>query len=227
MAGHLKRAAPCGFRQTFFISPNSFSYGSDGLGLPNLAAIEELLASCRDAGSEGLHFGCYPSEVRPDWVNSDILNLVKKYCRNTTIVLGAQSGSDSMLHKLNRKHTAGEALTATLLIRQSGFMPHVDFVFGFPGETMKDRQLSLNLMETMIREHGAKIHAHTYLPLPGTPLFRKDPTPLDPETKNRLLDWEKRRKLDGWWKEQERAAAEIVRLRDGGIIQSSAESCLS
>ena len=97
-------------------------------------------------------------------------------------------------------------------------MPHVDFVFGFPDETLEDRRLSLSLMEKMIGELDAKIHAHTYMPLPATPFFRKEPTRLDSETRQTLLAWENRKKLDGWWQEQERVAWEIVRWRDEGLI---------
>lgn len=215
---HLRRSIPYGYRQIKFISPNAFSYGALDRQGPNLAAIEELLASCRQAEVEGIHFGCYPSEVRPDWVTPEVLQLMKRYCRNKTIVLGAQSGSDSLLAKLAREHTADQALTAAYWIRQAGFMPHVDFVFGFPRETMEDRWLSLRLMERMIEGHGAKIHAHTYLPLPGTPLFQKDPSRLDQETKNVLESWEGKRKLDGWWKEQEAMAWEIVDWRDRGLV---------
>jgi hypothetical protein len=57
------------------------------------------------------------------------------------------------------------------------------------------------------------------MPLPGTPLFRENPSPLDLSTKNTLLDWEKKRRLDGWWKEQERIAWKIVEWRDKGIIR--------
>jgi radical SAM superfamily enzyme YgiQ (UPF0313 family) len=74
-------------------------------------------------------------------------------------------------------------------------MPHVDFVFGFPEEKIKDRKLSLTCMEKMIEEDGAKIHAHTYLPLPGTPLFCKEPSRLDSETKNALRHWQEKGKL--------------------------------
>lgn len=98
-------------------------------------------------------------------------------------------------------------------------MPHVDFVFGFPGETLEDRKLSLGLIEKMIRELGAKIHAHTYMPLPGTPLFPQDPSPLDAATKNFLTGWGKKKRLDGWWKEQEAVAWEIVKWRDTGLIR--------
>jgi radical SAM superfamily enzyme YgiQ (UPF0313 family) len=145
--------------------------------------------------------------------------LVKKYCRNRTIVLGAQSGSDSLLEKLKRGHTADQALNAARCIRQAGFTPHVDFVFGFPGETMEDRKVTLLMIDKMVRGLGAKVHAHTYMPLPGTPLFRESPSSLDQSTKNALLDWEKKKRLDGWWKEQENIAWKIVEWRDQGIIQ--------
>jgi B12-binding domain/radical SAM domain protein len=216
---YLKQAIPLGFLQCKFISPNAFSYGSLNPREPNLQKLEELLAACQGAGMEGIHFGCYPSEVRPDWVTPEVLELVKKYCRNKTIVLGAQSGSDSLLEKLRRGHTAGQSLNAARSIRQAGFMPHVDFVFGFPRETLEDRMLSLALIEKIIGELDAKIHAHTYMPLPGTPLFRENPSPLDMFTKNTLLGWEKKKRLDGWWKEQENMAWKIVEWRDRGIIQ--------
>lgn len=215
---HLEQAFPYGYNQSAFLSPNAFSYGATGLQEPNLAAIEELLTACQQAGVERIHFGCYPSEVRPDWVNPEVLRLVKKYCRNKTIVLGAQSGSDVLLAELKRAHSSGQALQASCWIHQAGFMPHVDFVFGFPEETIEDRRLSLALMKKVIEEHGAKIHAHTYLPLPGTPLFWKEPSRLDDGTKNDLKNWEKKRKLDGWWEEQEVMAWKIVEWRNQGLV---------
>jgi hypothetical protein len=76
-------------------------------------------------------------------------------------------------------------------------------------------------MEEMIEEWAAKIHAHTYLPLPGTPLFPKEPSSLDGETKSVLLGWEKKKRLDGWWKEQEVMAWKIVQWRDQGLISAA------
>jgi B12-binding domain/radical SAM domain protein len=219
VATFLKRVIPYGYRQSKFISSNAFSYGSKGPRNLDLEGMEKFLSACLEAGIQGIHYGCYPSEVRPDWVNPEVLELVKKYCQNRTIVLGAQSGSNSLLEKLRRGHTAEQALAAIRWIRQAGFMPHVDFVFGFPEETLEDRQVSLHLIKEIIEKWGAKIHAHTYLPLPGTPLFRKNPTPLDGKTKNALLEWEKKNKLDGWWKDQEVMAWKIVEWRDKGWIK--------
>ncbi len=98
-------------------------------------------------------------------------------------------------------------------------MPHVDFVFGFPGETLEDRRMSLRLIDEMVEELGAKIHAHTYMPLPMTPLFMETPSVLDAGTRDSLQKWEKRGKLDGWWKEQEKIAWRIVEWRDRGVIK--------
>ncbi len=219
VAATLRAAIPHGFLQSAFVSPNAFSYGAVNSPEPDLDKMEAFLTACQAAGLEGIHFGCYPSEVRPDWVTPEVLELVKKYCRNRTVVLGAQSGSDSLLEKLKRGHTAEKNLEAARWIHQAGFMPHVDFVFGFPGETLEDRRLSLRLIEKMIQELGARIHAHTYMPLPMTPLFRETPSVLDAATKAALRGWEKKGKLDGWWKEQERIAWKIVEWRDRGVIK--------
>ena len=218
--GFIKKANPMGYRQITFITPNAFAYGALNSFEPNLAAIEGLLIGCLDTGASGVHLGCYPSEVRPDWVTPEVLQLVKKYCRNQTIVLGAQSGSDSVLSALHRGHTAEQGLTAARWIHEAGFMPHVDFVFGFPQETIEDRRLSISMMHRMVDDYGARIHAHVFMPLPGTPLFQKNPSPLDEETKNALLEWEKKGKLDGWWKDQEGIGWKIVEWRDKGLIRS-------
>jgi len=220
LAEAIRKGVPRGFRQITFISPNAFSYGAEDSKEPNLQAIEELLKGCLETGASGVHLGCYPSEVRPDWVNPEVLGLVKKYCRNQTIVLGAQSGSDSVLSAVRRGHTASQALNAARLIQGAGFLPHVDFVFGFPGETMDDRRLSISMIHNLIDAYGARIHAHVFMPLPGTPLFHKNPSRLDPETKNSLLEWEKRGKLDGWWKDQEIIGWKIVHWREEGMIKA-------
>ncbi len=219
VAETLKQARAFGYRQSKFVSPNAFSYGSKAVGNPDLEKIERFLLACREAGTQGIHFGCYPSEVRPDWVNPDVLELLRKYSWNKTVVLGAQSGSDSLLSRIRRGHTVRQAAVAVEWIRKAGFRPHVDFVFGFPGETLEDRQSSIRMIGEIIERWEGRIHAHTFLPLPGTPLFREDPTPLDGETKNSLLGWEKRNKLDGWWKEQEIIAWKIIEWRDRGIVR--------
>ncbi len=221
VADFLRQSLPRGYLQASFRSSNALAYGARSPQNFNQEAIEGLFMACKESGVQGIHFGCYPSEVRPDWVNPEVLGVIKKHCRNKTIVLGAQSGSDLLLARLRRGHTTEQNFLASKWIRQAGFRPHVDFVFGFPEESLEDRRLSLRLMERMIIEHGAKIHAHTYLPLPGTPLFEKKPTSLDDDTKNVLRYWEGKKKLDGWWEEQEVMSRTILEWKDQGWILSS------
>jgi radical SAM superfamily enzyme YgiQ (UPF0313 family) len=44
----------------------------------------------------------------------------------------------------------------------------VDFVFGLPGETEEDREATRRLVREVARG-GARVHAHAFDPLPGTP----------------------------------------------------------
>lgn len=215
---HLRKAASFGYGRCSFISANALAYGAKDASAANLLALTELFKVCQEAGYRKINFGSFPTEVRPDWVSREALALIKKFCSNRTIVLGVQSGSDDLLQKLHRHHTAEQALQAVRLVAAAGFTSHVDFMFGLPEETKEDRLRSLQLAAQMIEKYGAKIHAHTFLPLPGTPLFKKDPTPLDEETKNTLTSWERKKKLDGWWKEQEILAREILKWRDQGLI---------
>lgn len=218
LAHHLRKVAYSGYHRCSFISSNALAYGAEEDNQPNLAALQDLFNFCKEAGITKINFGSFPSEVRPDWITMEVLELLKKFCHNRTIVLGVQSGSNALLQKLHRGHTAERALEAVKLIHQAGFLPHVDFVFGFPEESSTDRLLSINLAGRMINEYGAKIHAHSFLPLPGTPLFSKEPSSIDEQTKNALMDWERRKKLNGWWKEQEILAWEIIKWRDQGLI---------
>ena len=70
-----------GLRDVRFISPNAFSYGSINGRKPNIRAIEELLEGIRGIiGPKGrIFFGTFPSEVRPEFVSEDILEVIKKY----------------------------------------------------------------------------------------------------------------------------------------------------
>jgi radical SAM superfamily enzyme YgiQ (UPF0313 family) len=63
---HVDRMRERGLRDVRFITPTALSYGTDGEE-PNLAGVEELLASCKEGiGPDGrVFFGSFPSEIRP------------------------------------------------------------------------------------------------------------------------------------------------------------------
>jgi B12-binding domain/radical SAM domain protein len=81
-----------------FTSPNAFAYGSEGIS-PRIEKIEALL---RSLPRKNIFFGTFPSEVRPEFINDRILELVSDHCANTTLSLGGQSGSQKILDMIHR-----------------------------------------------------------------------------------------------------------------------------
>jgi B12-binding domain/radical SAM domain protein len=190
-------------RDLRFITPVSFAYGSPDGRTTNPEAVEELLKGVSSIYSkEHLFFGSFPSEVRPESVTPEMLTLVKKYCANDNIIIGAQSGSETMLDKIHRGHSAQDVMNAVKLILEFGFTANVDFIFGMPGETQEDIDTSLEFMKRLT-DLGARVHSHTFMPLVGTPLSNGKPGIVDEKTKG-MLELLRSRGLEyGHWKQQE------------------------
>jgi len=185
-----------------FISPDAFAYGSDGRGLA-LNKVEALLKGTRAIlGEKGqIFFGTFPSEVRPDHVTPETLELTRRYATNKRLVIGAQSGSARMLKAIHRGHTVEDIYRAAQLAAAYGFSADVDFIFGLPGETEKDAELTIKVMEDLTAL-GARIHAHTFMPLPQTPFAGEKPVPLTARTEKFLIALTSRGSAFGQWEKQ-------------------------
>ncbi len=192
-----------------FISSNSFGYMSRNGVRPNLDAIERLLYSLKAVGVEQIYFGTFPSDVRPESIDHDVLRIVKKYVDNRSIILGAQSGSDRILKLINRGHDVETVERAIEITRMEGFIPHVDFIFGFPFENEDDIEKTFDFIERIVRKYGAKIHAHTFMPLPGTPLANFGAGRLTKAHYRFLGSLAAKGNLDGYWHKQEELARRI------------------
>ncbi|QJC27684.1 tRNA-2-methylthio-N(6)-dimethylallyladenosine synthase [Anaplasma platys] len=82
--------------------------------------------------------------------------------------LPVQCGSDRILKKMNRKHTADEYLEIVGKLREANanIALSSDFIVGFPGETTKDFEDALKLVENV----GFSLaYSFKYSPRPGTP----------------------------------------------------------
>ncbi|HEX2590127.1 MAG TPA: radical SAM protein, partial [Rhizomicrobium sp.] len=82
--------------------------------------------------------------------------------------LPVQSGSDAILDAMNRQHTAVDYLRLVERIRaaRTDLALSSDFIVGFPGESDKDFEATLQL----IRDVGyAQAFSFKYSPRPGTP----------------------------------------------------------
>jgi tRNA-2-methylthio-N6-dimethylallyladenosine synthase len=82
--------------------------------------------------------------------------------------LPVQSGSDTILAAMNRKHTRKDYIALAAAIRRA--RPDIalssDFIVGFPGENEEDFEATVELVETV---GFANAYSFKYSPRPGTP----------------------------------------------------------
>lgn len=74
--------------------------------------------------------------TRPDYINEEILNLLKKY-HVTLIELGAQSLDPDVLIQSHRGHTVADVVKSAQLILQHGFELGLQMMIGLPGDTLE------------------------------------------------------------------------------------------
>ena len=79
--------------------------------------------------------------TRPDFINSAVLSLLKKY-RVTTIELGAQSLDDEVLKASYRGHTALQVEQASEMILDADFDLGLQMMIGLPGDSLKKTLLT-------------------------------------------------------------------------------------
>jgi B12-binding domain/radical SAM domain protein len=203
-----------------FISPNAFSYGSSDGRTINLEKIEELLHKIKEIiKPEGrIFFGSFPSEVRPEHVNEESLDLIVKYASNDNIIIGAQSGSQRVLNLCHRDHTIEDIYKAVEITLSKKLKANVDFIFGLPGETKEDIKLTIEMMETLA-DKGARIHTHTFIPLPQTPFAQKKVSNITKDLERAINKLTSKGSAFGEWKQQEKLALKIEKYLKTGRIE--------
>jgi len=184
-------------------SPNSLAYGSDGIH-PRLDRVEELLKSLSGL-DKPIYFGTFPSEVRPEFVTDQSLELITTYCANRFLSIGGQSGSPQVLRRMGRGHGIEEIETACQLSLDHGLIPNVDLILCLPEETGEDQMKTLELASWIIGR-GGKVRAHHFTPLPGTPLEASAPAPLTGEAEALLGRLALNGSLKGIWQPRDKIA---------------------
>ena len=199
-------------RYARFLTPTCLSYGSPDRSM-NLDAVDELLAAVREELPDGrIYFGTFPSECRPEHVTPQSLRVLRKYVDNRQLVIGGQSGSDRVLAAMHRGHTVEDVRRAVRSCIAAGFAPDVDFLLGLPGETPEDRTLSVDFARELV-DLGARIHSHSFMPLPGTPLSDAKPEEIEEPVRSALQRLESQGKMHGQWLAHRRIAQDLVALR--------------
>ena len=97
---------------------------------------EELLSAAYEYIETG-KISSIRISTRPDYIDKDILNFLKKY-NVETIELGVQSTNDFILNKCKRGHNFNDVKKASKLIRKNKFKLGHQMMVGLPESNQKD-----------------------------------------------------------------------------------------
>jgi B12-binding domain/radical SAM domain protein len=200
-----------GIRDIRFITPNAFSYlSTDGkeVNLPALSSFFKELSKLLKSKGGRIFFGTFPSEVRPEHTTEETVALIKEYCANDSLVIGAQSGSERILKLCRRGHTVSDVERAVKAGLKFGITPKVDFIFGLPYEEEEDVKATVEVMKRLAKM-GAIIHAHTFMPLPQTAFQNKPAGRVTREVFEAIKELLPKGKLFGAWERQMEFAKKI------------------
>ncbi len=160
-----KRLVDQGVSEIYFLGQNVNAYhGLDSTGAPSsLAKLIEEVAKI-DAVKRIRYTTSHPRDMSDDLLaaHRDIEKLMP------FLHLPIQSGSNSVLKGMNRKHTRQDYFKIIEKLRAA--RPDMglssDFIVGFPGETDKDFEDTMDL----VRKIGfTQCYSFKYSPRPGTP----------------------------------------------------------
>lgn len=168
-----------GYREVTLLGQNVNSYKCGEVGFPELMEMVAQISPLLRVRFATSH---------PKDISDALLEVMARHdniCK--AIHLPAQSGSNKMLKKMNRKYTREWYLERVAAIRR--YMPDcaitTDLIAGFCGETLEDHQQTLSLMQ----EVGyASAFMFKYSERPGTFSARHYPDDIADEEKTRRLN---------------------------------------
>jgi threonylcarbamoyladenosine tRNA methylthiotransferase MtaB len=147
-----------GYKEVVLTGTEIGAYNGNGVGLGEL--LQRLL---EETGVARLRL----SSLQPQEITPELIKLWQdeRLCRHFHLSL--QSGSDSVLKRMERRYNTVEYQRAVDLIR--GVVPGVaittDVIVGFPGETDEEFKESYSFCKQV---NFARIHVFSYSPRPGT-----------------------------------------------------------
>jgi oxygen-independent coproporphyrinogen-3 oxidase len=139
-----------------------------GGGTPTLLPAEDLARILRAAvGHWGLEPGAeVTTEANPDSVTPESLKVLAD-AGFTRVSFGMQSAVPHVLKVLDRTHTPSRVPLVVQWAREAGLAVSLDLIYGTPGESMADWQLSL---ETALSYQPDHISAYALIVEDGTKL---------------------------------------------------------
>lgn len=184
----VRRLVDEGVIEVTLLGQNINSYGK---GVPE-ASLARLLE--RLGGIEGLRWIRFITSHPRDMTDELLTTMAEVEAVIEYLHLPAQSGSNSILKAMNRGYTRAHYLG--ILERACRLMPELviagDFIVGFPGETERDFEESVSLMET-VRYTNCFIFKYSARPGTTAASLPDDVSvPVKKERNRRLLELQER-----------------------------------
>jgi tRNA-2-methylthio-N6-dimethylallyladenosine synthase len=177
-----ERLADAGVREVTLIGQNVNAYHGLGPDGHDWTVARLLYCLAEIPGIARLRYTTsHPRDMTEDLIaaHGDLPALMPQ------LHLPVQSGSDSILAAMNRKHTRADYLAVIDRLRAA--RPELalssDFIVGFPGETERDFRDTLELVETV---GYASAFSFKYSARPGTPAAEMDDQVPESEKEARL-----------------------------------------
>jgi len=147
-----------GYKEIILTGVNIGKYND---GESDLAALAESILSL--SGEFRLHM----TSLDPECASERLLSLFNEKRMVKHLHLSLQSGSDTVLKRMNRSYNSGEYIAVSEILKKinGNFNFTTDVIAGFPGETESEFNETLALIKTVGFSH---IHTFRYSPRPGT-----------------------------------------------------------
>lgn len=123
-------------------------------------------------------------EVNPDDVTDRLLSTYRAMGINR-ISMGVQSFDDELLGRINRRHSARQALDAIAMLRDGGWNYSIDLMFGLPGQSLERWCLDV---DRLMRIKPPHMSAYLLSYEPGTRLYAMLQAGKVDETPEQLAD---------------------------------------
>lgn len=169
----VKRLAENGFKEIVLTGIHVASYGKD----LDCVTLTDVLKKVHDVeGIERIRL----SSLEPRMFTDEFIKAIRempKFCKHFHLSL--QSGSDTVLKRMNRKYTTAEYSQIVDRLRQELDNPSftTDIIVGFPGETEKEFEETYAFAKHI---GFSQIHVFKYSPREGTPASKmKEQIPGD------------------------------------------------
>ncbi|MDF2538273.1 MAG: hypothetical protein K0S76_1294 [Herbinix sp.] len=165
----IKQLAEKGYKEIVFTGIHISSYGTDWnlevVKNPDRMPLADLIVKVAQIEEiERIRLGSLePGIITEKFVQ--VIAGVKQFCPHFHLSL--QSGSDTVLHRMNRKYTSDEFFQKVLLIKEYFDLPSftTDVIVGFPGETDKEFEETKHFVQKIGFSH---IHVFKYSKRAGT-----------------------------------------------------------